>query len=64
MLIVMWIIGVGQLIYEVDLFKLGVYVLITFIVFKLGVYVLITFIVLGLSVFFVRSNPIDHNSKE
>ena len=51
MLIVMWIIGVGQLIYEVDLFKLGVYVL-------------ITFIVLGLSVFFVRSNPIDHNSKE
>ena len=50
MLIVMCIIGVAQLIYEVDLFKLGVYIL-------------ITFIVLGLSVFFVRSKPIDQNSK-
>ena len=45
MLIVMWIIGVGQLIYEVDLFKLGIYVL-------------ITFLVLVLSVFFTRLNPI------
>ena len=28
----MWIIGVGQLVYEVDLFKLGIYILITFLV--------------------------------
>ena len=51
MLIVMWIIGVGQLIYEVDLFKLGIYIL-------------ITFIVLALSIFFVRSNSISNDSKE
>ena len=51
MLIVMWIIGVGQLIYEVDLFKLGVYIL-------------ITFIVLALSLFFVRSKSISNDSKE
>ena len=51
MLIVMWIIGVGQLIYEVDLFKLGIYIL-------------ITFIVLALSIFFVRKNPIAQDTKE
>ena len=51
MLIVMWIIGVGQLIYEVDLFKLGIYIL-------------ITFIVLALSIFFTMSNSISNDSKE
>ena len=51
MLVVMWIIGVGQLIYEVDLFKLGIYIL-------------ITFIVLGLSIFFTMSNSISNDSEE
>ena len=51
MLIVMWIIGVGQLIYEVDLFKLGIYIL-------------ITFIVLALSIFFTMSNSISNDSEE
>ena len=51
MLIVMWIIGVGQLVYEVDLFKLGIYIL-------------ITFLVLGLSIFFTMSNSISNDSEE
>lgn len=44
MLIIMWIIGIYDLIYNVD----G---------FKIGIYLLITLIVIGLSVFFVKVNP-------
>ena len=51
MLIIMWIIGVAQLIYEVDLFKLGIYLL-------------IAVIVLGFSIFFVKLRPKGQDSKE
>ena len=51
MLIIMWIIGVAQLIYEVDLFKLGIYLL-------------ISVIVLGFSIFFVKVRPNGQDSKE
>lgn len=51
MLIIMWIIGVVQLIYEVDLFKLGIYLL-------------ISVIVLGFSIFFVKVRPNGQDSKE
>ncbi len=51
MLIIMWIIGVAQLIYEADLFKLGIYLL-------------ISVIVLGFSIFFVKVRPNGQDSKE
>ncbi|MBO7209725.1 MAG: sodium-dependent transporter [Methanobrevibacter sp.] len=51
MLIIMWIIGVAQLIYEMDLFKLGIYLL-------------IAVIVLGFSIFFVKVRPNGQDSKE
>ena len=44
MLIVMWIVGVAQLVFELDMFKLGIYLA-------------ITIIVIVLSVFFVKVNP-------
>ena len=47
----MWIIGVAQLIYEMDLFKLGIYLL-------------IAVIVLGFSIFFVKVRPNGQDSKE
>lgn len=48
MLIVMWIVGIAGIVQNID-------------TFKVGVYLMITFIVLGLSIFFVKIKPKTSN---